>query len=128
MLAAVERRCRCDDLTVAAAQFAEFSYGLNWHIEAEEQVLFPRFEALAGLSVGPTVVMRAEHVEIRRHMAALRAALAAPDCAAALQALADLAGVLSAHNVKEEMILYPTTDRLLTTRDRDDLGRAVQGT
>lgn len=126
-LADVERLSRLGAFHDAAAQFAEFACGLNWHIDAEEQVLFPRFEELTGLRVGPTTVMRAEHVQIRRHMVSLGAALDAADAAAARESLAQLVDLLSDHNMKEEHILYPTADRLsATSRDRDELVRAIQ--
>jgi len=126
-LADVERLSRLGAFRDAAAQFAEFACGLNWHIDAEERVLFPRFEELTGLRAGPTTVMRAEHVQIRRHMASLGAALDAADAAAARESLAQLVAALSDHNMKEEHILYPTTDRLsATARDRDELVQAMQ--
>jgi len=77
-------------LAKATARFAEFTCGLNRHIDAEEQVLFPAFEQMTGMATGPTVVMRAEHVEIRRWMAIGAAALDAGDVDAATRAVSGL--------------------------------------
>ena len=111
----------------AAARFAEFACGLNRHIDAEESILFPAFERMTGMAGGPTVVMRMEHVEIRRGMDAVSQALAARDparCAAAIDALGDS---LSSHNMKEEHILYPTTDRVAGSEAaRDELVTRLQ--
>jgi len=111
----------------AATRFAEFACGLNRHIDAEEQVLFSAFEQMTGMTTGPTVVMRAEHIEIRRWMASGAAALAARDVAAAKRAIAELTTVLIGHNMKEEQILYPMTDQAVGgDRERDDLVRRMQ--
>ncbi len=114
-------------LANARERFAEFSCGLSRHIDAEEQILFPTFEQLTGMTTGPTVVMRAEHVEIRRWMALVAATLDAQDLAGVKRALGQLEGILAAHNIKEEQILYPMADRATSSpRERDDLVRHMQ--
>jgi uncharacterized protein (DUF2249 family) len=114
-------------LAEAVTRFAEFACGLNRHIDAEENVLFPAFEKMTGMTTGPTVVMRAEHVEIRRWMDIGAAALDAGDVAAVTSAVNGLTEVLSKHNMKEEQILYPMTDRAAGgERERDELVRRMQ--
>ena len=106
---------------------AEFTCGLDRHIEAEEQVLFPDFERRTGMTSGPTVVMRAEHIEIRKWMAAAAAALDARDPAGFRDALGQLRDVLEGHNLKEEQILYPMADEAAgDLRAQDDLVRQMQ--
>lgn len=97
----------------ARARFSEFACGLGWHIDVEEQVLFPFFEAKTGMTRGPTTVMRQEHVAIRAGMQRVLATLEAKDEAATHGAIAELTGVLSVHNMKEERMLYPMTDRAI---------------
>lgn len=104
----------------ARRRFGEFSCGLGWHIDVEEQVLFPAFEGLTGMTRGPTTVMRVEHVEIRERMQHVTAALAAGDAAATVAGLGALTGALGAHNVKEEQMLYPMTDRVLGSPDAQE--------
>ncbi len=58
-----------------ARTFAEFACGLNWHIDAKEQSLFPAFEEKTGICEGPTKVLRADHRLMRRHMAEVTRAL-----------------------------------------------------
>lgn len=110
----------------AAARFAEFSCGLNHHIDAEEGILFPSFESLTGMTHGPTVVMRAEHVEIRRWMASAATALAAHDAEGYRSAAERLVSVLVPHNMKEERILYPMSDEAAGPSGRDTLVRRMQ--
>ena len=90
-----------------------FREGLEHHIEAEEQVLFPVFEGLTGAAQGgPTVVMRAEHAELRKLMAEVASVLEAGPEEGHTTPLAALTARIYAHNGKEERILYPMTDRL----------------
>lgn len=99
------------DFQRAGDRFAEFSRGLGRHIDIEEQILFPFFEQTTGMVGGPTAVMRSEHVEIRRWMNDVTAALKAADAAGVETSIRGLKDILSAHNMKEERILYPMTDR-----------------
>ena len=123
----VERMTEGGALANAGERFAEFSCGLNRHIDAEEQILFPTFEQLTGMTMGPTIVLRAEHVEIRRWMATVAASLDAQDVAGVKNAIGQLAKILAAHNMKEEQILYPMADRATSSpRERDDLVKHMQ--
>ena len=111
----------------AEACFAEFCCGLNRHIDAEETILFPTFEQMTGIANGPTAVMRAEHVAIRQGMGVASQALTSRDGAAWAAAIDDLADRLSMHNLKEEHVLYPATDRMTgTDQERDDLVTRLQ--
>lgn len=111
----------------ALSKFTEFASGLSRHIDMEETVLFPAFEAKTGRKDGPTTVMRLEHAEIRRRLEAIRAMLAGSDGAAFAAARRSLLDVLADHNQKEEGILYPLSDRLAGgERERDDLVRRMQ--
>ena len=111
LLADARRSLGAGELARAAAIFLRFREGLERHIVAEEEVLFPVFEELTGLVGGPTAVMRAEHAEIRRYLAAVAERLESPDDADRTTPLAALTALLYAHNGKEERILYPMTDR-----------------
>ena len=107
----VESAAKAGRLEDAASAFARFAEGLDRHIRAEEELLFPAFEEATGLAGGPTQVMRIEHVELRRRMTEISSALGAGDASAALRGLHGLTALLSEHNLKEESILYPMTDR-----------------
>jgi iron-sulfur cluster repair protein YtfE (RIC family) len=102
--------------------FREFARGLRRHIGLEEELLFPEFEQLTGMTpdAGPTAVMRHEHRQIESFLLTLERVIGVPG-AEAEQAEQSLARVLVDHNAKEEQILYPTTDRLLSGSERRDL-------
>lgn len=107
----VERLAAAGEYPDAARRFAEFESGLGRHIDVEEQILFPTFESATGMAGGPTQVMRMEHVQIRDWMRAASDSLARGDGGRLAEAVGGLTQVLSAHNMKEEHMLYPMTER-----------------
>lgn len=127
ILEEVGRRLEAGASDGAGARFAEFACGLNRHIDAEEQVLFPFFEQSTGMTSGPTMVMRSEHLEIRGLLDRARSAIEGISASAAREALQTLTALLEEHNAKEEGILYPMTDRVAGgEQERDELVRRMQ--
>ena len=113
--------------TEATERFAEFMCGLDRHIRAEEEILFPVFEARSPMGQGPTTVMRGEHRTVRQGMDDVLTALRGKNSHDSLHQLTTLAANLLEHNQKEEQILYPMIDQLAPDdRGRDDLVRQVQ--
>lgn len=115
------------DLEQAAALFSVFAFGLRRHIRFEEELLFPEFEAKAGFpsTMGPTEVMRVEHREILEILERIEKAIG--DGASRVEPLRQgLHAVLGDHNVKEENVVYPGTDRALTALERDALVARIQ--
>lgn len=100
----------------AATEFAQFRSLVLQHFDAEETLLFPAFEEKSGMRMGPTQVMRGEHVQMRQLMDAASAAL--------LQGEGDgeeysghaetLLIMMQQHNLKEENVLYPLCDQHLS--------------
>ncbi len=137
---------RLDDLLVAAGSacaaghgpeagelFGQFRTGLERHIRMEEEILFPAFQAAVGERAGgagecgPVSVLKKEHEEIRQVLTRMQAAIAHADNAESFEATtAALRDVLGPHNEKEEMILYPMTDREYLPSDRSDLVLRMQ--
>lgn len=116
----------------ALVPYDAFASGLEAHIAAEEEIVFPVFDESTGMrGMGPTAVMRIEHGEIRPLLAAIRASLAAGDLDAFHASAASLEGLLSMHNRKEEQMLYPAIDQIaaadgataeLVRRSREKMG------
>ena len=101
------------DWNAAALALEAFTTGLEAHFQAEEQELFPRFEAVTGMTQGPTQVMRGEHAEMRTTLAQLHAALASRDLDEFAGEAETLLIMMQQHNMKEENILYPMCDMRL---------------
>ena len=104
----------------AAQALAGFAAALEAHFEAEEQELFPRFEAVNGITGGPTQVMRGEHADMRAVLAAMQEAMARRDAEDFGGEAETLIVLLQQHNMKEEGILYPMCDARLAG-DRENL-------
>jgi iron-sulfur cluster repair protein YtfE (RIC family) len=117
-LLATYRRSKRVDFDRAKQAFKEFKVGLQRHILWEERILFPAFEEKTGMhGHGPTVVMRAEHREIARCLEAIHDKVRVRDLETDREEEA-LVEILSAHNQKEEDILYPALDRLLDDEEK----------
>jgi regulator of cell morphogenesis and NO signaling len=115
------------DAEQAGRLFHDFAHGLRRHIAFEEQLVFPAFEARAGelAAHGPTRVMRQEHLLIKERLGELERGftrLAEP-----LQAAREnFHAVMREHNLKEERVLYPAIDQMLSEPERDELVARVQ--
>lgn len=102
----------------ARERYALFARGLRHHMRMEEELLFPVFEARTGLDAGPTAVMRQEHRTIEDAAATIGSALDRNDAAGFAAGLRFLEEVLVGHESKEEHVLYPITDALLSPAER----------
>ena len=110
------------DSQKARLLFQEFTTGLHRHIRWEEEILFPVFEAQAEMvrDHGPTGVMRNEHRQIKDFLEQIQAKVAEGDSTTE-EAEEGLLRVLTAHNVKEEKILYPWIDNCVSDEERASL-------
>lgn len=97
----------------ALTLMSQFIDALEQHLQQEELVLFPRFEQATGMTQGPTQVMRAEHIQMRALGQNLLAAIQQKAQAEALGGCETLMVLMQQHNMKEEQILYPMSDRML---------------
>ncbi|MGQ9686490.1 MAG: hemerythrin domain-containing protein [Thiobacillaceae bacterium] len=97
----------------AGRRFADFRAALARHFTAEEQTLFPAFEALTGMVAGPTQVMRAEHAQMTGLVERMAEALERRNDRAYLGESETLLMLMRQHNLKEEQILYPMADRAI---------------
>jgi regulator of cell morphogenesis and NO signaling len=113
------------DYPKAKKCFKEFKFGLQGHIVWEEEILFPLLERKMGSTLGPTQVMRMEHRQIHDSLESIHKKVQEqnPDSDQEEQMLL---AVLSAHNQKEENILYPAIDRSMSDADRAQVFNAMK--
>lgn len=114
------------DFQRAKESFKEFMQGLKRHIIWEEDILFPLFEKHTGMTnSGPTYVMRMEHVEIKKQLDAIHDKIKAgsPETDADEKILLS---VLSAHNGKEEGVLYPMISNDASEEETMDVFKAME--
>ncbi len=103
--------------TQAAQQLAvaAFCKATRSHLDLEEGTVFPALEAATGSAgFGPSAMMRREHQQMRGLMTQIE--LAAES--GAIDQVLDLGDTLlmftQQHNAKEEAVLYPMSEQLLT--------------
>lgn len=101
------------------------------HHAKEENLLFERMvERGMDRDAGPIGTMLAEHDEGRRHLDGVEEGLAqatrgeADAAESVAHGLSQYAHLLRAHIEKEDTILYPMADRILSDADRKDLAKA----
>lgn len=111
--AQAERLTATQDWDAAVAAFAQFQTLVLQHFEAEESMIFPAFEEKTGMRMGPTEVMRGEHVQMRQLMDAAYAALQQRDADDYAGFAETLLIMMQQHNLKEENVLYPMCDQHL---------------
>ena len=108
----------------ARREIAAFNDALERHLQIEEQIIFPAFEAEVGQSTAPTAAMRAEHLRIRAVAQRLGAAVDAASTHDFLTHAETLLLTMHQHSEKEEAVLFPLIERVLARRCPDLLGRA----
>lgn len=91
----------------------------------EENVLFPAFETHTGSTAGPTQVMRMEHEQLRGLMQDMAHAVVKTDYEGYLGLSETLNMLTQQHNMKEENMLYPMSDKMLVS-ERDSLIRSME--
>ncbi len=126
VFATLEQEVSAARWDAADTAMIEFSGEMDLHLNMEEYVLFPAFETATGNTTGPTAVMRSEHDQIRAMLAELRDAVANRDGAAFAGIAETLHIMLQQHNMKEEGVLYPMTDRVLGDAREEILERMTQ--
>lgn len=110
------------DPAAGLATLKEFDYRLERHIIWEETVLFPAAgRAEPSLAQGPIPVMLQEHVLIRAAKAKAMELMEKGDGVGALTRIQEMLLVLSGHNLKEEHILYPASDRMIPKDEAESI-------
>ncbi len=110
---AAENAVSRGDWAEAAQTWETFKKSLEHHFSLEESLFFPGFEAATGMTMGPTAMMRQEHVQMRGLLSEIDEAVAAQESERYLGLSETLMMMMQQHNMKEEQILYPMMDQRL---------------
>lgn len=113
LFASAEEAVAKQDWGKAKTLFDRFQTAMAHHFAMEEEVLFPAFEARTGQSGGPTQVMRMEHEQMRGLIQDMARATAESSQNSYLGLSETLNMLMQQHNLKEENMLYPMSDRVL---------------
>lgn len=126
LLARCEEAAEREDWKSARTLFDELVGHLKSHMQMEEEVLYPAYEALAEAPQGPTVALRAEHNEIVRLIRDLSRVLSTQSSDLFVDALSPLDKVLTAHHQKEEEIFLPMAGHALLEKREEITARLKQ--
>lgn len=102
-----------DDATNLSDQFHK---EMIRHFNCEETILFPAFEEASGMTSGPTMVMRMEHVQMKEMLNQLLEAVANKNLDRVLGISETLMIYIQQHNGKEEQMLYNMCDMHLSSQ------------
>lgn len=123
LFAEIEQAVSQKNIAAAQASFEHFRTATLAHFDCEEKTLFPTFEAKTGIRMGPTQVMRMEHMQMRSLMDDAGQALADGDVDNYLGSAETLLIMMQQHNMKEENVLYPMCDEHLAAETPELLQR-----
>jgi len=116
--ATVEKQVAAGKWDEAGQSWTMYRDALETHLNVEEKILFPAFEAQTGNTQGPTAMMRMEHEQMRSLVAEMDEAITARNADSFLGLAETLMILTQQHNMKEEQILYPMTDQVLADPDK----------
>ncbi|WP_260871624.1 hemerythrin domain-containing protein [Bacillus sp. X1(2014)] len=109
----------------------EFKAALDPHSEREEGVLFPMMGVYIGTTSGPIAVMEYEHDQAKSKIGEfLRNAENKPrsieEKKKAAQLVQSAYFILTEHFSKEENVLFPMAERMLTDEQKEELYQKIQ--
>ena len=98
----------------AAKLSDQFCKEMHRHFNCEESILFPAFEESTGMTGGPTMVMRMEHIQMKEMLGQLPDAILNKNEDRVLGITETLMIFIQQHNGKEEQMLYVMCDMHLS--------------
>lgn len=111
----VEELLDTRDIEAARPAWQKFDAGMRRHIAMEEEVLFPAFELAVRMGSGdPTGTMRMEHKQMLGLLDQIDLAIELGDAEKAIEIGDTLLMLIQQHNTKEEGILYPQAEKVLS--------------
>ena len=111
----IEEQLDGTDKVTAQALWQAFDSSMRRHLAMEEDILFPAFDSRSGMGGGgPTAMMRMEHQQMRGLLDQISASMAIGDSEEALDVGDTLLMLIQQHNIKEEGMLYPMAQNMLS--------------
>jgi len=102
-----------EDLRSAKRRFDDLRSHLEGHVEMEEKVLYPAYEAVADAPRGPTETLREQHRELLRLLRDCSDVFATRDPEHISEALDTLDAAMTRHHDMEEEIFLPMAGHTL---------------
>jgi hemerythrin-like domain-containing protein len=104
---------------------------LDPHSEREEGVLFPMMAVYIGTTSGPIAVMEYEHDQAKSQIKAfldksVNGELTVEEMKQSAELIKNAYFILSDHFVKEENVLFPMAERMLSNEEKEELYQKIQ--
>ena len=120
-----------EDFIELIEQVKAFKAALDSHSEREEGVLFPMMATYIGTTSGPIAVMEYEHDQAKTNIGSfLTNAEVTEASTEEKKRLAELIQnayfILTEHFSKEENVLFPMAERMLTDEEKAELYKRIQ--
>ena len=110
-----------------------FVEALDLHSRREEEVLFPLMAQYIGRETGPIAVMEYEHEQAKRRLGGFLARMEEIDGSIEADVARPTAGevaeavqILSDHFRKEENVLFPMAERILSDEEKEQLLEGIR--
>jgi hemerythrin-like domain-containing protein len=110
-----------------------FTAELDLHSRREEDVLFPMMAKYIGRETGPIAVMEYEHEQAKARLSEFLSEVEKFDESAGADAARRIAGeveaavqILTDHFMKEENVLFPMAERILSDAEKEELLERIQ--
>ncbi|MBT2722454.1 hemerythrin domain-containing protein [Bacillus sp. ISL-46] len=109
----------------------EFKAALDPHSEREEGVLFPMMGVYIGTTSGPIAVMEYEHDQAKANIGeflgkAESGLVSTEETKKTAELIQNAYFILTEHFSKEENVLFPMAERMLTEEEKEELYRKIQ--
>jgi len=117
----VEELLDTADIEVARSAWQKYRKAMHRHLLMEEEVLFPAFDAKSEMAAGsPVAALKLEHQQMRGFLEQIGVAIEAGNAEEAMDIGDNLLILIQHHNDREEGMLYPMAENLLSG-DWEDL-------
>lgn len=120
-------------LSVLEARVRSFVEELDLHSRREEEVLFPLMAGYIGRETGPIAVMEYEHEQAKIRLAGFLSRMEEIGNVVEANGARQIAGevveavqILSDHFRKEENVLFPMAERMLSDAEKEQLLEGIQ--
>ncbi|WP_028400071.1 hemerythrin domain-containing protein [Ectobacillus panaciterrae] len=114
-------------------QVLAFLYVLELHSKKEEDVLFEMMANYIGKEMGPIAVMEYEHEQAKLNIAAFlektdnpSLALTEESTVRLVQFIINACTILTDHFMKEERVLFPMAEQMLSLEEKEEVYKRVE--
>ncbi|WP_335501586.1 hemerythrin domain-containing protein [Neobacillus drentensis] len=120
-----------NNFTALITKVSEFKAALDPHSEREEGVLFPMMGVYIGTTSGPIAVMEYEHDQAKANIGEFLKTVesglgASEEKKESAQLIQNAYFILTEHFAKEENVLFPMAERMLTDEEKEELFQKIQ--